>query len=193
MVTSRALGIDPAPSSAARETADDLALAELDSPVGRLGVAVSRRGLVALGWRPAAELAARTVVVTDPDRLVPVLEQLRAYFRGELRHFSVDLDWSRASRMQRMVLETLYRTVPYGSSVTYGELAHRSGTGVPARGVGAVLGANPLPIVVPCHRVVAAAGLGGYSGGRTGEGAATKRWLLTMEGVLQPPLEWPSG
>ncbi len=132
MVTPRALGPDPATSDAVRQPTDDLALAELDSPVGRVGVAVSRRGLVALGWRPAAGLAAGSVVVTDPDRLAPVLEQLDAYFRGELRRFSVDLDWSRTSRMQQMVLETLRRTVPYGSSVTYGEPAHRSATGVPA-------------------------------------------------------------
>jgi len=132
MVTSSALGPDPATSEAVRQPTDDLALAELDSPVGRVGVAVSRRGLVALGWRPAAGLAAGSVVVTDPDRLAPVLEQLDAYFRGELRRFSVDLDWRRTSRMQQMVLETLRRTVPYGSSVTYGELAHRSATGVPA-------------------------------------------------------------
>jgi len=130
MVTPRALGPDPATSDAVRQPTDDLALAELDSPVGRVGVAVSRRGLVAVGRRPNSRPG--SVVVTDPDRLAPVLEQLDAYFRGELRRFSVDLGWSRTSRMQQMVLETLRRTVPYGSSVTYGELAHRSATGVPA-------------------------------------------------------------
>ena len=130
MVTPRALGPDPATSDAVRQPTDDLALAELDSPVGRVGVAVSRRGLVAVGRRPNSRPG--SVVVTDPDRLAPVLEQLDAYFRGELRRFSVDLDWSRTSRMQQMVLETLRRTVPYGSSVTYGELARRSATGVPA-------------------------------------------------------------
>jgi methylated-DNA-[protein]-cysteine S-methyltransferase len=82
------------------------------------------------------------------------------------------------------VLQALYE-IPYGKVVTYGELAARSGTGVPARGIGSIMGANPLPIVVPCHRVVAGNGLGGFSGG---VGVETKRWLLTHEGYLQPTL-----
>ena len=80
----------------------------------------------------------------------------------------------------------LYDTVPYGRVVTYGELAARSGTGIPARGVGAVMGSNPVPLIVPCHRVVSGDGLGGYSGG----GVEVKRWLLTLEGALPPTLDW---
>jgi O-6-methylguanine DNA methyltransferase len=80
-----------------------------------------------------------------------------------------------------------YRTVQYGTSVTYGELADRHGGGIPARAVGGIMGSNPLPLVVPCHRVVAHDGLGGYSGG-TGDGLEIKRRLLALEGVLPPTL-----
>ena len=77
----------------------------------------------------------------------------------------------------------LYSTVPYGRVVTYGELASR--TGIPARGIGSIMGSNPIPIVVPCHRVVAGDGLGGFSGGT---GVESKRRLLTLEGYLSPGL-----
>ena len=75
---------------------------------------------------------------------------------------------------------------PTGSTVTYGELAARSGLGhahTAARGVGSIMGSNPVPVVVPCHRVMAADGLGGFGGGRP-----TKEWLLALEGVLTPSL-----
>jgi methylated-DNA-[protein]-cysteine S-methyltransferase len=99
------------------------------------------------------------------------------------------------------VLRTLHDTVGFGQAITYGGLATRSGSGVPARGIGAIMGANPLPIVVGCHRVLAATGLGGYSGGhreapgelRPGSspyGLETKRWLLTFEEILPPTLGW---
>jgi methylated-DNA-[protein]-cysteine S-methyltransferase len=84
------------------------------------------------------------------------------------------------------VLSTLFSTVPYGHVVTYGELAERSGTGVPARGIGSIMGSNPIPIIVPCHRVIAGSGLGGFSGG---DGVESKRWLLTLEGYLPPTLD----
>jgi methylated-DNA-[protein]-cysteine S-methyltransferase len=89
------------------------------------------------------------------------------------------------SEAQRRVLGTLYSTVPYGRVVTYGELATRSGSGIPPRGIGSIMGSNPIPIVVPCHRVVAGDGLGGFSGGT---GVESKRRLLTLEGYLPPTL-----
>ena len=111
--------------------------------------------------------------------------QLREYFAGERRVFDVPLDWSLTRGSQRRVLGTLFATVGYGETVTYGELAARSELGsayTAARGVGAIMGSNPLPVVVPCHRVMAADGLGGFGGGR-----ATKEWLLAHEGVLTRP------
>jgi methylated-DNA-[protein]-cysteine S-methyltransferase len=83
---------------------------------------------------------------------------------------------------------TALRGVRAGQTVTYAELARRSGTGLPARAIGAVMAANPAPLVVPCHRVVAAGGLGGFSGGDPGHELATKRWLLENEGALPPVL-----
>jgi methylated-DNA-[protein]-cysteine S-methyltransferase len=139
----------------------------LRTPVGRLSVAVTEVGLAGVRWgAPAPDSG-------DPRVVAPVLEQLDAYFRGELQR--------RASQLQQQVPGTLHSTVDYGSTVTYGELAAR--TGVPARAVGAVMASNPIPVVVPCHRVLSRGGLGGYSGGT---GLPVKRWLLTVEGVLLP-------
>jgi methylated-DNA-[protein]-cysteine S-methyltransferase len=176
---------------------DDVAIGTLDTPVGRLTVAVTRIGLAAVSWGIGAALIARfglPVVVDDDGRLRPVREQLAQYFGGQGRRFDVRLDWRLASGSQQPVLETLLSAVPYGSSITYGELAARSNAGILARGVGAVMGANPIPIVVPCHRVLAHDGLGGYSGGSRSTGLEVKRWLLTLEGVLPPTFDWsPAG
>jgi methylated-DNA-[protein]-cysteine S-methyltransferase len=100
----------------------------------------------------------------------------------------VPFDLGAQTDVTRAVLMALAETVEQGESVTYGELAARSGTSIPARGVGAVMGANPVPIIVPCHRVVAGDGLGGYSGGDNGQGLLAKRWLLEFEGALPPAL-----
>lgn len=117
--------------------------------------------------------------------------QLAEYFSGRRRSFDLPLDWSGMSRLQRRVLGVLFDSVGYGETVSYGMLARRvqsaDGTLVPARAIGQVMGSNPIPLIVPCHRVVAADGLGGYSGGT---GLEVKRWLLTFEGALPPTLDW---
>ncbi|NUW40403.1 methylated-DNA--[protein]-cysteine S-methyltransferase [Nonomuraea rhodomycinica] len=165
-----------------------VAFAEVPSPVGTLVPAVTEKGLVALGW--GGMVVARERVgpgiaeVRDPARTAQVVAELEAYFAGELRAFETPVDWRLTSGSRRVVLQALHR-VPYGSAVTYGELATRSASAVPARGIGSIMAANPIPIVVPCHRVIAGNGLGGFSGG---EGVETKRWLLTHEGYLQPTL-----
>jgi methylated-DNA-[protein]-cysteine S-methyltransferase len=163
----------------------------LATPVGKLSVAVSAEGVCALSWGTPERLAERYRLTLDGGSPESVLAELAAYFRGEVREFTVPVDWRLFSPLQRRVLGTLSETVRYGESVTYGELALRSGAGVPARGIGAVMGSNPVPVVVPCHRVLAANGLGGYSGGSGTDGLAVKRWLLTLEGVLPPTLDWP--
>jgi methylated-DNA-[protein]-cysteine S-methyltransferase len=169
---------------------DDVVIGGLSTPVGRVSVAVTRAGVAQVRWAEPEELAARSTrpVVLDDARVAPVLAQLTEYFDGARTEFTLPLDWSGTSGHQRAVLETLHASVPFGSSVTYGELAARSGTGVPARGIGSIMGSNPLPIVVPCHRVLAHDGLGGYSGGAAGTGLEVKRWLLALEGVLPPTL-----
>jgi len=122
--------------------------------------------------------------------------QLGEYFAGQRRSFDLPVDWSGMSASQRQVLPVLLASAGYGETVTYGTLAHRAGLAdggkVPAaRVTGQIMGSNPCPIVVPCHRVVAGDGLGGYSGGT---GIEIKRWLLIFEGALPPTLDWdPAG
>ena len=122
--------------------------------------------------------------------------QLGEYFAGQRRSFDLPVDWSGMSAAQRQVLPVLLASAPYGETVTYGALAHRAGLAdggkIPAaRVTGQIMGSNPCPIVVPCHRVVASDGLGGYSGGT---GIEIKRWLLIFEGALPPTLDWdPAG
>ncbi|MPY79513.1 MAG: methylated-DNA--[protein]-cysteine S-methyltransferase [Actinophytocola sp.] len=167
-----------------------LATADLATPVGRVAVAASDAGVRAIRWCSADELAEPH----DADgHAATVVRQLAEYFRNERRAFDVPLDWAGTTEAQRRVLRTLYERVPYGASVTYGELAALSGGDIPARAIGSIMGSNPIPIVVPCHRVLAHDGLGGYSGG-TGDGREVKRWLLTLEGALPPTLDWsPAG
>lgn len=170
-----------------------VAFGSVPTPLGNVLAAVTEEGVVATHFNDEPRVRARIVgrlglaVVDDPDRTAAARAELAAYFGGELREFGVPIDWRLTSPLQRQVLRTLFTTVPYGKVVTYGELATRSGTGVPARGIGSIMGGNPIPIIVPCHRVVAGNGLGGFSGG---DGVESKRWLLTLEGHLPPPLDW---
>ncbi|GGK72146.1 methylated-DNA--protein-cysteine methyltransferase [Planomonospora parontospora subsp. parontospora] len=170
-----------------------VAFGSAPTPLGEMSVAVTGDGVAGVCWGDDGRLRARLLdrpgltEADDPERTAPVLGELAAYYAGELRVFAARVDWRLTTPVQRAVLGTLHETVPYGRAVTYGELAARSGTGVPARAIGSIMGANPVPVIVPCHRVVAGNGLGGFSGG---EGVESKRWLLTLEGYLQPTLDW---
>ncbi|MFD0691732.1 methylated-DNA--[protein]-cysteine S-methyltransferase [Actinomadura fibrosa] len=172
---------------------ETLAFGTVDTVLGRLLVGETETGVVSLSFSdtPAARArvvkAARLPVVDAPARTAPALAALRDYFAGDLKTFELPIDWRLVSDVQRQVLTTLYETVPYGRVLTYGELGERSGTGVHAQVIGQVMGSNPIPLIVPCHRVVAANGLGGYSGG---SGVEVKRWLLMMEGSLPATLDW---
>jgi len=172
---------------------ESVAFGSVDTQIGRLLVAVTPVGLASVSFRDTPATRARAAksldlrVVDDPARSEKVLDELTRYFAGTLEDFTVPLDWRLVSPLRHRVLSTLYDTVPYGKLVTYGELGERSRSDIIARGIGQVMGSNPIPIVVPCHRVVASNGLGGYSGG---SGVEIKRWLLTFEGALQPTLDW---
>lgn len=170
--------------------------AVVDSDIGPLLLAATADGLVNVVFhahprvrdKAVASLAARFggAVAEAPDspRLAEPIRQLRAYFAGELRAFSLDLDWTLIGGFNRQVLRELNDGVPYGAVVGYGDLAHRVGQPGAAQAVGMAMGANPLPVVVPCHRVVESdGGLGGFGGG-----LETKRKLLALEGVLPEPL-----
>jgi methylated-DNA-[protein]-cysteine S-methyltransferase len=156
---------------------------QYDTQVGVVGVLAGPAGVRRVGWRLNPQGAS-----TEPDETVQAaLGQLREYFAGQRRDFDLPLDWPPLEPTTGSVLRALM-AVGYGETVTYAELARRSGTGVPARAIGSIMAANPWPIIVPCHRVVAADGLGGYSGGEPGHELETKRWLLENEGALPPVL-----
>ncbi|MFF4013530.1 methylated-DNA--[protein]-cysteine S-methyltransferase [Streptomyces sp. NPDC001843] len=133
--------------------------------------------------RLAGRLGTEPVEAPGSPLLAESIRQVRAYFAGERHDFELPLDWSLISGFNRQVLREL-AAVPYGTVVGYGDLAGRVGQPGAAQAVGAAMGANPLPVVVPCHRVVASdGGIGGFGGG-----LETKRKLLALEGVLPEPL-----
>jgi len=150
--------------------------AVVDSPIGPLGLVASDEALQAVlfdGGTIRSER--RSGILTETAR------QLEAYFTGDLVEFDLPLEL-RGSEFQRRCWLAL-ATIPYGQTVSYGEQARRLGLGIDAaRAVGAANGQNPLPIVLPCHRVIGANGsLTGFGGG-----LETKRFLLEHEGALLP-------
>ncbi|MFP3395423.1 methylated-DNA--[protein]-cysteine S-methyltransferase [Brevibacterium sp. H602] len=187
----------------------------VDTFVGPLTVTSDGRSIVRLEWRRSAEAsdAADPIPAGAAERSDPILTeatadvsipaevaagsdpilaeavaQVRAYFDGRLGEFDLPVDFGQVSDVARTVLTALAEEVPAGTTVTYGQLAEASGTGIPARAVGGIMGLNPIPIIVPCHRVVAGSGLGGYSGGLPGHELETKRRLLEFEDALPQPL-----
>jgi methylated-DNA-[protein]-cysteine S-methyltransferase len=168
----------------------ELAWAALDTPVGRLSVGCSQAGVTQVRFGSPPGPAARPGA--GRDLRGDAVAQLTEYFSGRRRRFDLPLDWSATSRLQRQVLGVLFDSVGYGETVSYGTLARRvrsadHGAFLPPRAIGQIMGSNPIPLIVPCHRVVAADGLGGYSGGT---GLEVKRWLLVFEGALPPTLDW---
>ena len=164
----------------------DLAYCEVDSPLGRLLAVASSDGLIKLGYPnvPAGEqldqLAAAVSprLLAAPARLDPLRRELEEYFGGERQSFEVPIDWRLTSGFVNRVLRETAR-IPFGQTRTYGEMASSAGSPRAFRAAGSALGANPIPIVVPCHRVLrSGGGLGGYGGG-----LELKRRLLELEGV----------
>ncbi|ANS64496.1 methylated-DNA-protein-cysteine S-methyltransferase [Streptomyces lincolnensis] len=168
----------------------------LATDIGPLLLAATREGLVNVVFhatdpvrdkaldRLASRLGGEPVEAPASPLLAEAIRQLETYFAGERRAFELPLDWSLISGFNRQVLRELASGVPYGSVVGYGDLAGRVGQPGAAQAVGMAMGANPLPVVVPCHRVVESdGGIGGFGGG-----LETKRKLLALEGVLPEPL-----
>lgn len=169
---------------AADEDLLDVAYRTIDSPVGPLLMAATPRGLVRLAFafedheRVLAELAERLSprVLHAPARLDPIARQLAAYFAGTRSHFDFDVDLTLSRGFRRTVLEYL-RTIRYGETESYAEVARHVGNPGAVRAVGSACATNPLPIVVPCHRVLRSDGSpGGYLGG-----LAAKKLLLDLE------------
>jgi methylated-DNA-[protein]-cysteine S-methyltransferase len=156
----------------------------LDTSIGTIGVVASAEGLrrVRLPGGGAMRPANDGARGEPSERARDAAAQLEEYLAGERKAFDVELDWNGVDERHRNVLETLVAAAPFGRTVTYGELGRRAGEEDP-REIGRMMATNPLPLVVPCHRVVAADGLGGYGGG-----LELKRRLLELEHVLPPRL-----
>jgi methylated-DNA-[protein]-cysteine S-methyltransferase len=173
---------------AADEELLDVAYATLDSPLGPLVVAATPRGLLRVAYTESGadaevlEDLARKVsprVLEAPARLDPVRRELDEYFEGRRTEFDVPLDWTLTRGFTSKVLQATAR-IAFGSTSTYAEVASHAGSPRAVRAAGNALGANPLPVVVPCHRVLRTGGsIGGYTGG-----LERKEYLLRLEGVL---------
>jgi methylated-DNA-[protein]-cysteine S-methyltransferase len=188
-----------AAAAAARRVADraavegvaDISYGSLDSPFGPLLAASTSRGLVRLAFpeesvdsvleRLAGLLSPRIVESVAP--LEAVRRELEEYFTGSRRAFELAIDWSLVGPFGRRVLGAAAE-IPYGGVLSYAEIAGAAGSPGGSRAAGNALGSNPVPIVVPCHRVLRSGGaLGGYAGG-----LERKRWLLELEGSIQRSL-----
>jgi methylated-DNA-[protein]-cysteine S-methyltransferase len=158
----------------------------VDSPVGPLLVAATEQGLLRISFDadPEAQLErlariAGRRILRAPRAVDPVRRELDEYFEQRRQHFDLDIDLRGATPFTAHVLEEL-ALVPYGQTATYGELAGRVGRPRAARAIGMIMNHNPIPIVLPCHRIVGSNGsLVGYGGG-----LERKEQLLRLEGAL---------
>jgi methylated-DNA-[protein]-cysteine S-methyltransferase len=164
----------------------DVSYAPVDSPFGELLLAASKQGLLRLAFpeedadsvleRLATHVSPR--IVESPARLDRIRRELDEYFEGRRREFELPLDWTLVGPFGRRVLGAAAQ-IPYGNVLTYTEVAAEAGSPRGSRAAGNALGANPIPIVVPCHRVLRGSGaLGGYAGG-----LPRKQFLLELEGA----------
>jgi methylated-DNA-[protein]-cysteine S-methyltransferase len=178
----------PLPNLAAAAADDDLldvAFATTDSPLGPLLLAVTDRGLVRVAYLDFVErddvlqsLADRLSprMLESPGRLDAPRREIEDYFDGRRRSFDLPLDWQLMTDFTRRIL-TATAAIPYGGVSTYGAVAREAGSPRGSRAAGNALGANPMPIVIPCHRVLhSGGGIGGYTGG-----LERKRALLAIE------------
>ena len=166
----------------------DVAFTVVDSPFGPLTIAATPKGLLKIGLPNqdpedvVEDLAARVSprVLEAPERLEETRRELDLYFDGKLRRFDLPLDWRLTNGdFRRRVLRRTAR-IPFGETLSYTEVAAEAGNPRAQRAAGSALGSNPIPIVVPCHRVLRTGGaLGGYGGG-----LPLKEGLLKLEGAL---------
>jgi methylated-DNA-[protein]-cysteine S-methyltransferase len=164
----------------------DVAYDTIDSPIGPLLLAATAAGLCRISFDPEPEQETESLarafgarVLRSAGPLDETRRQLEDYFEGRRQRFELPIDLGRSAEFNRRVLAEL-ALVPYGETTTYGTLAARVERPRAARAVGMVMNRNPLPIVLPCHRVVGASGsLTGYAGG-----LATKEQLLRLEGAI---------
>lgn len=187
MKTATDTAIDEFRARAAEEGLLDVAYTTMDSPFGPLLLAKTNRGLVRVGLpnqdsdELLIDLSDRVSprVLEAPAELDEVRRELDFYFAGKLDHFDLPLDWRLSSGFRQRVLRAINR-IPYGQTRSYTEMARKAGNERAVRAAGTACGSNPIPLVVPCHRVLRTGGaLGGYGGG-----LSMKQALLELEGVL---------
>jgi methylated-DNA-[protein]-cysteine S-methyltransferase len=172
---------------AANEGLLDVAYTTADSPFGTLLLATTPKGLVRVGLpnqdadELLVDLATRVSprVLESPAQLDEARRELDLYFEGRLTEFDLPLDWRLSRDFRRKVLRAIAR-IPYGQTRSYTQMATSAGNVRAVRAAGTACGSNPIPVVVPCHRVLRSGGaLGGYGGG-----LPMKEALLRLEGVL---------
>jgi methylated-DNA-[protein]-cysteine S-methyltransferase len=179
-----------AAARAADEGVAEAAYATVDSPVGTLVAVTTPRGLARLAYEDSGggvdavldDVAARLspAIVRAPARLDAVRRELEEYFEGRRQEFDLAIDWALVRTAFTVGVLRATAAIPFGATSTYRDVAAAAGSPAAFRAAGNALGSNPLPIVVPCHRVLASGGgLGGYTGG-----IERKRRLLAIEGLL---------
>jgi methylated-DNA-[protein]-cysteine S-methyltransferase len=175
MTTAIDTAIDKFTARAAEGGLLDVAYTTTDSPFGPLLLAKTRRGLVRVGL-PNQD---QDELLEAAPELDEVRRELDLYFEGKLDHFDLPLDWRLSGGFRQRVLRAINR-IPYGQTRSYTEMARKAGNERAVRAAGSACGSNPIPLVVPCHRVLRTGGaLGGYGGG-----LPMKQALLELEGIL---------
>lgn len=159
-----------------------LCIGELNhTPVGDLRIAVSDLGLVAVEWADSQPDFDSYLLQQDADVVAPYANQLREYLEGKRRAFTFPIHWDIFRPFQKEALQRVFK-IPYGETRTYAEIAAEMNRPNAYRAVGRANATNPMPIVIPCHRLIGTDGkLHGYGGG---EGLKTKEWLLQLEGAV---------
>ena len=157
------------------------------TPLGNLRLAASDFGLVAVEWADSQpELDAylarlKRPIESNVKRIAPYAKELREYLNGKRTTFTIPIDWTPFTPFQCEALQAVFR-IPYGETRTYIDIAREINRPNAYRAVGAANAMNPMPLVIPCHRVIGTDGkLHGYGGG---DGLPTKEWLLRMEGAV---------
>lgn len=157
------------------------------TPLGDFRLAASDFGLIAVEWADSQpefdSYLARLErpIQPDPKKIKPYARELAEYLNGKRTAFTIPVDWTFFTPFQREALQAVYR-IPYGETRTYAEIAKEINRPLAWRAVGAVNAMNPMPLVIPCHRVIGTDGkLHGYGGG---DGLPTKEWLLKLEGAV---------